>query len=261
MTFDRIVSPHEIAALQKRACLSGRENQEAAGLSVGENTTPRELSREADLSIRDTESPESGLELSPPCRRRVNVSVTFDQEVQVLGREKNASGDANSSSRGSQRENLPGKCGQELERGGRGSGRSVTLTNQDSHGEPPSVPVVQDSLPLERLQEDEGREVVSMGGGRVGNFGSGELERIEEEEEEERDEGDGDRGGEGGETDEDTVQEEQGDEPSLEPEQEEAQDDLEEREGDEMAENRAPSITQDNYNLVLYEIQSENIVS
>ena len=266
VTFDGIVSPHEIAALQKRASLSDRErHEEVVSAAAGGRSPVGGVHCEANLSNRGTEtSGRGGLALSSSRGR--NMSVTFDREA------GNESGE---------------RGGRDAERGtgvrsggGERMGRSTRGGSTTACEAPASSLLGSESAPRsegrERVRERRGREE-RVGEGeereeRVRDRGEREERKVRAWEEEEREEriAEEDEEGEDGEG-EGEKEEEEGDEGSIYDEGAEQEEEGEgEGEGeaavgptdtpegreDKREEELVPAATQDNYNLVLYEIQS-----
>ena len=304
MAFDGLVSPHEIAALQKRASLSPVRESQNAGHSTREadtsareartsaretDTSTRETdtsAREADTSARETDTSgrigqaasisarSRGTELSgraiahstPPAERRashkvkpsrrpvrdtqhsigeIDTSKRVGQTANFLGAEVGLSGMATQNAgstpaakRRSLEVNAPGglvKAGYSV-RGATSLGREANNSSRGGREQ--------------ELPASGGRQDVQSGAVRVGEGegSGGNWEKEEEEEEEEE---------EGGERDVSRLQQAGLEETSAASWQDKVIE--EEEKGEE--ERREPATAKDTYNLVLYEIQSEYILS
>ena len=264
MTFDGIVSPHEIAALQKRASLSDRErHEEVVSAAAGGRSPVGGVHYKADLSNRGTETSGRGGLASSSSRGR-NMSVTFDREAGNESGEREGGWDTE---RGT---GVRSGGGERMGRSTRGGSTTACEAQASS------------LLGSESAPRSEGRERVRERRGREERVGEGEEreervrereerkvraweegereERIAEEDEEgEDDEGEGEKeeeeGDEGSVYDEGAEQEEEG-EGEGEGEAAVGPTDTPEGREDKREEELVPAATQDNYNLVLYEIQS-----
>ena len=255
-TFDSIVSPHEIAALQKRMLLGNREtppttvttpphssaSSKVMGLQTQTKVTPATVTRPSLSEAKSTERREEREDAAATGREREVGAHSNDRrrerEVPAGYMER---GGATRQPAGSWRERENG--GEEIERvSGRmmtGPEAVVTYTPEEEVGGVGSG-------------EEEEESGSSRGGGereeeeeRTESPPDTEAHEVVEEEEEERrleDIMEEEERGEEGETDRHVDQGDSGDGAEEEGELE-------------------PVTVQDNYNLVLYEIQSEPILS
>lgn len=239
------MSPHEVAALQKKAHLSYREDREASMMS-------RDHYQVAGLPGRDTATPAGERELSSS---RHTVSVTFEQGAEDLEKKRDTSRNESHGINTSSPSGGGDVSWRQLDQRGR---ESAAVTDE-SCGENPLVGGAQ----VGRLSERESGQRNEGGGGRSEGVSggreeaeSGEGEKMEErevEEEEVERAGEGDREEGGGDWEEGEEEKEAETAFGLAAVHEESAEDLEVTEED----TKAPETSHDNYNLVLYEIQSK----
>ena len=277
MTFDGIVSPHEISALQKRRSLSPRDRETPNTAAIVMATTPdkrgdgvarkmtsprTELHRSVGLPPGGSSYPHNGggKDMSPHLRR-----VAFEEEEGEGEKEGEGGGEGGGMARERGGDD-DDEAATSLREGGGERGDAASTEEDEGEGERGvsvtvhksavdeggASSVNQQLLVEDTLQIDEEREREG-GGEREEAWEEGEAEDegvVEEEEEEEKEE---------------LVpveEEREGEEEEGEREKEELVPVEEEREGEEEEGEREKEETKEstssqNYDLVLYEIQSK----